>query len=176
MTMLPTSQVDESGSRSQRQEARVSVELFKNRWVRFGLLSTGLIALFSLVRIITDEPKLTAGNTFILAFAGWAGWQYGPWYALVFGAFGGALGGLIHAVATVTFGVDQIVSGIAITIIAPGITRFLSSQVFVGNADGTITQSPSISGSVFASPIHSGSLLMPWLVSRDPAGFAIRSA
>ena len=43
------------------------------------------------------------------------------------------LGGLVHAIATVTFGVDQIVSGIAINLIAPGVTRFLSSEIFVGN-------------------------------------------
>ncbi len=46
------------------------------------------------------------------------------------------------ALATVTFGVDHIVAGIAINLLAPGVTRFLSSEVFVGNGDGTITQSP----------------------------------
>ena len=67
-------------------------------------------------------------------FGGWAGWHYGPWAALLFGALGGALGGLLHALATVTFGVNQIVSGIAINLIAPGVTRFLSSVVFAGHA------------------------------------------
>ena len=40
--------------------------------------------------------------------------------ALVGGLLGGALGGLLHAVATVTFGVDHIVSGVAINLLAAG--------------------------------------------------------
>ena len=39
----------------------------------------------------------------------------------------GALGGLLHAIATVTFGVDHIVSGVAINILGLGVTRFLAS-------------------------------------------------
>ena len=61
-------------------------------------------------------------------------------------AFGGALGGLLHGVATVTFGVDHIVSGVAINLLAPGVTRFLSSQVFADAGDGSITQSPTMTG------------------------------
>lgn len=79
-------------------------------------------------------------------FAGWAGWHWGPWAALVGGAIGGLLGGLLHALATVTFGIDHIVSGVAINLIAPGVTRFLSAEVFVGHAEGTITTSPQMSG------------------------------
>ncbi len=76
--------------------------------------------------------------------AAFAGWQWGPWAALVGGAVGGMLGGLLHALATVTFGVDQIVSGVAINFIAPGIARFLSSEIFVGEGEGTISSSPNI--------------------------------
>ena len=35
---------------------------------------------------------------------------------------GGAAGGLIHAVATVTFDINHIVSGVAINILAAGVT------------------------------------------------------
>lgn len=80
-------------------------------------------------------------------FAAFAGWHWGPWAALVGGALGGLIGGLLHALATVTFGVDQIVSGVAINFIAPGVARFLSSEIFVGkgaNHEGTISSSPSI--------------------------------
>src|SRR5215218_1848714 len=51
-------------------------------------------------------------------FAGWWGWQMGPWMAVVGGVIGGLLGGLLHALATATFGVNHIVSGFAINIIA----------------------------------------------------------
>jgi len=76
--------------------------------------------------------------------AGWAGYQYGPWFGVVAAVLFGALGGLVHAVATVTFRVDHIVSGVAINILGLGVTRFLSNVVFVGTAGGGGTQSPQI--------------------------------
>ena len=42
---------------------------------------------------------------------------------------------LLHALATVTFGVDHIVSGVAITILGAGVTRYLSGLTFV-NIEG----------------------------------------
>ena len=64
-------------------------------------------------------------------FAGWWGWEMGPWMAIVGGIFGGLLGGMLHAMATATFGVNHIVSGFAINIIAPGVARFIAGLVFV---------------------------------------------
>ena len=58
--------------------------------------------------------------------AGYAGYQWGPWAGVAFGMFCGLLGGLLHAMATVTFGVDHIISGVAINIIAPGVTLYLA--------------------------------------------------
>ncbi|MEV0146717.1 MULTISPECIES: ABC transporter permease [unclassified Nonomuraea] len=83
-------------------------------------------------------------------FAGWAGYQWGPWAALVAGLLAGALGGLIHAVATVTFGVDHIISGVAINLLGPGITRFLSEVLYkegtpAAAAGAGITTSPPLS-------------------------------
>ena len=49
---------------------------------------------------------------------------------------GGLIGGLVHAVATVTFGVDQIVSGVAITILATGLARYLAGVFFTGQRGG----------------------------------------
>jgi ABC-type uncharacterized transport system permease subunit len=63
--------------------------------------------------------------------AAWAGYQWGPWAALVGGIVFGALGGLLHAVATVTFSVNHIVSGVAITLLGLGVTKYLASLVFV---------------------------------------------
>lgn len=67
-----------------------------------------------------------------------------PWLGLLMGMFMGALGGLIHAVATVTFGVDHIVAGVAINILAPGVSRYLSTLFFVGEKGGGATQSPAL--------------------------------
>ena len=77
-------------------------------------------------------------------FGAYAGVQYGPWTGVVAGIAGGALGGLLHALATVTFGVDHIVSGVAVTILGAGIARYLSGLTFAHMAGGGPTQSPTI--------------------------------
>lgn len=74
-------------------------------------------------------------------FGAWGAIEFGAWWGLLIGVLGGALGGLLHAVATITFGVDHIISGVAINILAPGITRYLSSETW-----GSPTQSPSVPG------------------------------
>src|SRR3954462_3971076 len=80
--------------------------------------------------------------------AGWAGYQWGWVAAIVGGVVFGAIGGLLHAVATVTFGVDHVVSGVAINILAAGVVRFLSETLYVDNpAGGGVTQSPALSSS-----------------------------
>ncbi|MGY2066847.1 ABC transporter permease [Blastococcus sp. SYSU DS0619] len=77
--------------------------------------------------------------------AGWAGYQWGWVAAIIGGAVFGALGGLLHAVATVTFGVDHVVSGVAINILAEGVVRFLSELLYAGGTEGGgVTQSPAL--------------------------------
>ncbi len=76
--------------------------------------------------------------------AGYFGYHHGAW-AGVLGAIGmGMLGGLLHAIATVIFGVDHIISGVAINIIALGVVQYLASLTFVGLPGGGSTQSPKI--------------------------------
>jgi simple sugar transport system permease protein len=77
-------------------------------------------------------------------FGAYAAFNWGPWYGVLFGALGGVLGGLLHAIATVTFGVDHIVSGVAINILALGWTRYLSSLTFAKYKGGGDTQSPPL--------------------------------
>jgi general nucleoside transport system permease protein len=78
--------------------------------------------------------------------AGWAGYQWGWGGALIGGAVFGAAGGLLHAIATVSFGVDHVVSGVAINILAEGVVRFLSELLYSDNeAGGGVTQSPALS-------------------------------
>ncbi|MBX3312825.1 MAG: ABC transporter permease [Actinobacteria bacterium] len=74
-------------------------------------------------------------------FGAYGGIQYGPWQGVALGVLGGLLGGVLHALATVVFGVDQIISGVAINILAVGLTEFLTSV----NWDGaSARESPSI--------------------------------
>ncbi|MFE9628936.1 ABC transporter permease [Streptomyces sp. NPDC006527] len=77
-------------------------------------------------------------------FGAWAGYQWGPWTGVVFGIIGGALGAVLHAIATVTFNVNHIVSGVALNILALGTTRYLSKFTFEDAPQGSSKQSPPI--------------------------------
>lgn len=76
--------------------------------------------------------------------AGYFGYHYGPWAGVLGAVMMGMMGGLIHAVATVVFGVDHIISGVAINIIALGAVQYLASLTFTGLPGGGSTQSPKI--------------------------------
>lgn len=76
--------------------------------------------------------------------AGYAGYQWGPWAGVAFGLILGAVGGLLHALATVTFGVDHIISGVAINLLAPAAALFLSKLYFAKAPGGGQKQSPRI--------------------------------
>jgi ABC-type uncharacterized transport system permease subunit len=77
--------------------------------------------------------------------AAWAGYQWGPWAAMLGGLVFGALGGLLHAVATVTFNVNHIVSGVAITLLGTGLTKYLATLVFTPVSQNP-RQSPRLEG------------------------------
>jgi simple sugar transport system permease protein len=76
--------------------------------------------------------------------AGFFGYHWGPWAGVLGAIVMGVLGGLIHAVATVTFGVDHIVSGVAINILGLGVTQFLSVIAFEGVKGAGESQSPPL--------------------------------
>ena len=76
--------------------------------------------------------------------AGYAGYQWGPWAGVFFGVICGLLGGLLHALVTVTVGVDHIISGVAINILAPGLALYLSRLVFTDAPGGGQRQSPPV--------------------------------
>jgi simple sugar transport system permease protein len=82
-------------------------------------------------------------------FGAWAGWKWGPWAGVAGGIIGGGAGGLLHAIATVTFGIDQVVSGVAINIMSAGVARFLSAVAYADPATGgSATQSPQVVGTI----------------------------
>ncbi|MDX6375555.1 MAG: ral nucleoside transport system permease protein [Nocardioidaceae bacterium] len=76
--------------------------------------------------------------------AGYFGYHHGPWAGVLGAIAMGMVGGLLHAIATVIFGVDHIISGVAINIIALGSVQYLASLTFVGLPGGGSTQSPKI--------------------------------
>ncbi|HET7868954.1 MAG TPA: ABC transporter permease [Actinomycetota bacterium] len=96
-------------------------------------------------------------------FGAWGGVEFGAWWGVVLGILGGAMGGLVHAVATVSFGVNQIVSGVAVNILAAGVTRFLSVIAFTGHGGGA-TQSPQVTSNL-------PNLTVPVLAGGKPFGW-----
>ncbi len=76
--------------------------------------------------------------------AGWWAYEYGAWFGVIGAILFGALGGCLHAIATVIFGVDHIVSGVAINIIALGAVQYLAAITFTGLKGGGPTQSPPL--------------------------------
>ena len=76
--------------------------------------------------------------------AAFVGYHMGPWMGLVGAVVGGVIGGLVHALATVTFGVDHIVSGVALNILALGVAKYLAVRFFAPLPGGGPTQSPPL--------------------------------
>ncbi len=94
---------------------------------------------------------------------GFIGSKHGPWAGLVAGIVMGALGALLHAIATVGFGVDHVVSGVAINIIAAGLARYLSTILYKNGTWVGPSQSPDIESiSVNGLPILSGGHYFGW--------------
>ncbi len=95
---------------------------------------------------------------------GYGAWKWGSWAGIALALVAGALVGLIHALATVRFNVDHVVSGIAINILAAGSTEYLSIIFFKGQQGGGESQSPPGKGGYgeFDMPFLSGGRIGDW--------------
>ena len=94
---------------------------------------------------------------------GYIGSQHGPWAGLFAAIVFGSIGALVHAIATVTFGVDHVVSGVAINIIAAGLVRYLSTLLYQGGSWPGPSQSPGIESiPVNGLPVLSGGQYFGW--------------
>ncbi|MBA2313377.1 MAG: ABC transporter permease [Actinobacteria bacterium] len=90
---------------------------------------TGLGGLFSERSGIVNiglEGMMIVGTV----MGAWGAFEFGPIPGLLIGSGAGMLFSLVHAVATVTFRVDHIVSGVVINLVAIGLARFLSQLFF----------------------------------------------
>lgn len=107
--------------------------------------------------------------------AAFFGFHYGPWVGILGAVVMGMLGGAIHALATVVFGVDHIVSGVAINLLGAGAGSYLAVRTFTGLPGGGPTQSPALEQLPFLSVPGLGDWLQQlensrmWLVA-DLAG------
>ena len=94
---------------------------------------------------------------------GFIGSKHGPWLGLAAAIFFGAVGALVHAIATISFGVDHVVSGVAINIIAAGLVRYLSTILYQGGSWPGPSQSPDVAAiSNNGLPVLSGGTYFGW--------------
>jgi simple sugar transport system permease protein len=94
---------------------------------------------------------------------GYIGSQHGPWVGLLAAIIFGSVGALVHAIATVSFGVDHVVSGVAINIIAAGLVRYLSTLMYKSGSWPGPSQSPGIETiPLNGLPVLSGGSYFGW--------------
>jgi ABC-type uncharacterized transport system permease subunit len=122
------------------------------------------------------------------AFSAMLGSYYSgdPWIGVLCGIAGGLALGMLHAVSTIRFKADQVVSGIAINLLAIGLTRYFLKLVF-----GSSSNSPRVAGfsagtrstALMTGLLHNplipiGLLIVPavaWLLYRTPFGLRVRA-
>lgn len=116
-------------------------------------------------------------------FGAWGALRYGALAGLAIATVAGVLVALIHAIATITFRVDQIVSGVAINILALGLPRFLSIVAFDQPTQSPVVQKLPIMnmpGPFDMSPVVPFALLLgvaAWfVVNRTVFGLRLRSS
>ena len=94
---------------------------------------------------------------------GFIGSKHGPWLGLAAAVFFGSVGALVHAIATISFGVDHVVSGVAINIIAAGLVRYLSTILYQGGSWPGPSQSPDVAPKPNNGlPVLSGGTYFGW--------------
>ena len=126
---------------------------------RSGVISLGL------------EGYMLAG-----AFGGTLGTYYtgSGWIGVACGAAAGLLFALVHALVSLRFRADQVVSGIAINLLVIGLTRFLLKLFF-----GSSSNSPRVGGFAFDPLLVIGvfaPVALAWLIYRTPYGLRVRAA
>jgi len=133
-----------------------------------ALLLAVPIALAGLGGLFSERSGVVnIGLEGMMIMGAWAGGMigadHGPWVGLIAGVCFGAVGALLHAIATITFGVDHVVSGVAINIIAAGLVRYISTIFYKSGAWLGPSQSPdSASIGTNGIPVLSGGNYFGW--------------
>ncbi len=108
-----------------------------------------------------------------------------PWFGALFAVIGGVMLALLYAVSTIRFRADQVVVGIAINLLAIGLTRFFLRLFFDSSSNSPRVPGFNVrgSGTGFAALAHNplvwvGILMIPctaWLLYRTPFGLRVRA-
>ncbi|HEY8833126.1 MAG TPA: ABC transporter permease [Gemmatimonadaceae bacterium] len=141
--------------------------------------SGGVVAERSGIVSLTLEGFMLGG-----AFAAVVGTHYSgsPWIGVLSGMLGGLIFAAIHAITTIRYRADQVVVGVAINLLAIGVTRFFLKLFFASSSN-----SPRVTG--FGGNIKAGGFDNPllWLgllvapavafvIYRMPFGLRVRAA
>ncbi|MBC7672803.1 MAG: ABC transporter permease, partial [Polaromonas sp.] len=108
-----------------------------------------------------------------------------PWVGVVAAVLGGALLALLYATSTIRFRADQVVVGIAINLLAIGLTRFFLRLFFDSSSNSPRVPGFSVKGSgtgfaaLAQNPlVWAGLLVIPlvaWVLYRTPFGLRVRA-
>lgn len=148
---------------------------------RSGVVNIGLegmilfgAATAAITTQLIEAPYLSSNPN---AVVWWA-----PWIGLLLGMVAGGLGGLAHAIASIKYKADQIVSGTAINLLAAGFPSLVlqvlynnttSSQELVNKLPDMVVASERLSPIVFMA-----FLLVPllwWVLFKTPWGLRLRA-
>jgi simple sugar transport system permease protein len=143
--------------------------------------SGGVVAERAGVVSLTLEGFMLTG-----AFTATLGAYYSgdPWVGVLSGIAGGVLAGGLHAVASIRYRADQIVVGIAVNLLAVGLTRFFLQLAFNSSSNsarivGFSREETAGLFSPLADPlVWLGLLAIPavaFLVARTPFGLRVRA-
>ena len=133
-----------------------------------ALLLSVPIALAGLGGLFSERSGVVnIGLEGMMIMGAWAGGmigsKHGPWIGLFAAVCFGTVGALIHAIATISFGVDHVVSGVAITIIAAGLVRYISTIFYKSGEWLGPSQSPDVASiGTNGFPILSGGKYFGW--------------
>jgi general nucleoside transport system permease protein len=92
------------------------------------------------VNIAMEGMMLTGAFAAVVADLAWGN----PWLAALVAMICGGLMALIHAVVSIQFRADQIISGIAINIFAAGVTTFLLNKIYGLAGIGHVTANQAL--------------------------------
>ncbi len=140
--------------------------------------SGGVVAERAGIVSLTLEGFMLSG-----AFAAVVGTSYSgsPWVGVLCGILGGLVFSLIHAVATIRYRADQVVVGVAINLLAIGVTRFFLKLFFASSSNSPRVAGLGGSGAAgFDNPLlWFGVLIAPlvaFVIYKTPLGLRVRAA
>ena len=141
--------------------------------------SGGVVAERAGIVSLTLEGFMLSGAFGAVLGANYSG---SPWVGVLTGILAGLIFSLIHAVATIRYRADQVVVGVAINLLAIGVTRFFLKLFFDSSSN-----SPRVTGfggnikaAGFDNPLLWLGLLvapvMAFVIYRTPFGLRVRAA